>query len=213
MSAFDDEFGLFGDEEAAPEEERRPTLGARKIASSDNISDDIELEEERPPRRRGVERSRTGGRRDADRGPRTTSDPAAAQARAVALLDYLARKLVSKPDEVIVELVNGGRGPIIELEVHPEDFGKVIGKGGRVAQALRTLVRAAAEGKVTVDIVDVEDDELHEEDLEHAGDTSVPLAQTEPAAEPAETPAAVEHGAGAGKKKRGGSVAKRTRKH
>ena len=62
--------------------------------------------------------------------------------------------------------------PIIELEVHPEDFGKVIGKGGRVAQALRTIVRASAEGKVTIDIVDVEDDDQHEADLEHAGDTS-----------------------------------------
>ena len=56
-------------------------------------------------------------------------------------------KLVSKPDEVIVEVVDGSRGPVIELEVHPDDFGKVIGKGGRVAQALRTLVRAAPKAR------------------------------------------------------------------
>ena len=84
----------------------------------------------------------------------------------------LAKRLVSRPDDVIVAVVDGARGPIIELEVNPEDFGKVIGKGGRVAQALRTIVRASAEGKVTIDIVDVEDDDVHEADLEHAGDTS-----------------------------------------
>ncbi|HEY5349845.1 MAG TPA: KH domain-containing protein, partial [Candidatus Lustribacter sp.] len=76
------------------------------------------------------------------------------------------------PADVIVAVVDGARGPIIELEVNPEDFGKVIGKGGRVAQALRTIVRASAEGKVTIDIVDVEDDDVHEADLEHAGDAS-----------------------------------------
>ena len=181
MSAFDDEFGLFGDDEATPEEERKSTLGARQIATNESFSDDIEPEDERPARRRpGVgSDSRTGGGerrpyRDRDNGPRPAGDPAVAQARAVELLTYLARKLVSQPDQVIVAVVDGSRGPIIELEVHPEDFGKVIGKGGRVAQALRTIVRASAEGKVTIDIVDVEDDDEHEADLEHAGDTSEP---------------------------------------
>ena len=178
MSAFDDEFGLFGDDEKAEaEEERRSTLGARRIASDEAAHDDIEPEDERPrrtrgPRERGGAGTGTGeGRRrreGGDRGPRSTGDPAVAQARAVDLLGFLARKLVAKPDEVIVEAVEGGKGPIIELEVHPDDLGKVIGRGGRVAQALRTLVRASAEGRVTVDIVDVEDDEEHEEDLEHA---------------------------------------------
>ncbi len=181
MSAFDDEFGLFGDDEAAPEEERKSTLGARQIATNESFSDDIEPEDERPARRRsggaGSDRSGGGERRpyrDRDHGPRPAGDPAVAQARAVELLTFLAKRLVSKPDEVIVAVVDGARGPIIELEVNPEDFGKVIGKGGRVAQALRTIVRASAEGKVTIDIVDVEDDDLHEADLEHAGDTSAP---------------------------------------
>ena len=175
MSAFDDEFGLFGDDEAAPEEERKSTLGARQIASSDSFSDDIEPEDERPARRRS---SAAGGEQRGDRrpyrdhGPRPAGDPAVAQARAVELLTFLAKRLVSKPDDVIVALVEGNRGPVIELEVHPDDFGKVIGKGGRVAQALRTIVRASAEGKITIDIVDVEDDDEHEADLEHAGDPS-----------------------------------------
>jgi predicted RNA-binding protein YlqC (UPF0109 family) len=180
VSAFDDEFGLFGDDEATPEEERKSTLGARQIATNESFSDDIEPEDERPARRRSGSAgsdSRTGGGerrpyRDRDHGPRPAGDPAVAQARAVELLTFLAKRLVSQPDDVIVAVVDGARGPIIELEVHPEDFGKVIGKGGRVAQALRTIVRASAEGKVTIDIVDVEDDDEHEADLEHAGDTS-----------------------------------------
>jgi predicted RNA-binding protein YlqC (UPF0109 family) len=175
VSAFDDEFGLFGDDEAAPEEERKSTLGARQIATNESFSDDIEPEDERPARRRpmgGGAASGSGDRRppyrDRDHGPRPAGDPAVAQARAVELLTFLAKRLVSKPDDVIVAVVDGQRGPIIELEVHPEDFGKVIGKGGRVAQALRTIVRASAEGKVTIDIVDVEDDDEHEADLEHS---------------------------------------------
>ena len=232
MSAFDDEFGLFGDDETPPEEEeRKPTLGARKIATNETIIDDIEPEEERPPRRRPGssggfhERGGSGGGgdrfRNQDRGPRTTGDPAAAQARAVALLDYLARKLVSKPEEVIVEVVEGARGPIIELEVHPDDFGKVIGKGGRVAQALRTIVRAAAEGKVTIDIVDVEDDDEPETEPAAVPEAVVPevvaSAVSEPideadavAAEPAKKKRTASK-AGA-KKKSAGSAAKGTRK-
>jgi predicted RNA-binding protein YlqC (UPF0109 family) len=191
VSAFDDEFGLFGDDEATPEEERKSTLGARQIATNESFSDDIEPEDERPARRRsgpGGDRSGGGERRpyrDRDHGPRPAGDPAVAQARAVELLTFLAKRLVSKPDDVIVAVVDGARGPIIELEVNPEDFGKVIGKGGRVAQALRTIVRASAEGKVTIDIVDVEDDDVHEADLEHAGDTSEPDVADAVAEEPA----------------------------
>lgn len=184
MSAFDDEFGLFGDEEKTEEEERRSTLGARRIASDEAAHDDIEPEDERPrrtPRRAAAgggesSGSVTGERRRweprGDRGPRKTADPAVAQQRAVDLLGFLARKLVTKPDEVIVEAIETAKGPVIELEVHPDDLGKVIGRAGRVAMALRTLVRASAEGRISVDIVDVEDDEEFEEDLEHAGDTS-----------------------------------------
>jgi predicted RNA-binding protein YlqC (UPF0109 family) len=169
VSAFDDEFGLFGDDEATPEEERKSTLGARQIATNESFSDDIEPEDERPARRRsggaGSDRSGGGERRpyrDRDHGPRPAGDPAVAQARAVELLTFLAMRLVSVPADVIVTVVDGSRGPVIELQVNPEDCGKVIGKGGRVAQALRTIVRASAEGRVTIDIVDVEDDDPHE---------------------------------------------------
>lgn len=216
MSAFDDEFGLFGDDEATPEEERKSTLGARQIATNESFSDDIEPEDERPARRRpsaASDRSGGGERRpyrDRDHGPRPAGDPAIAQARAVELLTYLAKKLVSKPDEVIVAVVDGARGPVIELEVHPEDFGKVIGKGGRVAQALRTIVRASAEGKVTIDIVDVEDDDEPEPELEPAAEAIAPVAVVEPAVdEPAVAPAVKKTAA---KKKRAGTAAPKRKK-
>ncbi len=183
MSAFDDEFGLFGDEAAAPEEERTSTLGARRIASDEAAHDDIEPEDERPRRGR---RDRTGGgaagedgekprrfRRDSpDRGARKTDDPAKAQERALDLLGFLARKLVSKPDNVLVEEVETEKGPIVELVVEHEDLGKVIGRSGRVAQALRTLVRASAEGRISIDIISFEDEVL-EAEAEHAGEKNI----------------------------------------
>jgi len=65
---------------------------------------------------------------------------------------------VVKPDSVTVELfVDEHAQPVIELIVDPEDLGKVIGRNGRVAQALRTVVRATAEGRVAVDILDSEE--------------------------------------------------------
>jgi uncharacterized protein len=156
MSAFDDEFGLFGEEGPREEEERRPTLGARKIAAGEKIIDDVELEEGGPPRRRmerGGERQQRGGR--GRRHP--SADPATSSRRAAELLYFLAQKLVSKPDVIAVQTVPGDRGPTLELEVDQEDIGKVVGRTGRVAQALRTLVRASAEGKVGVEIIEVED--------------------------------------------------------
>jgi predicted RNA-binding protein YlqC (UPF0109 family) len=177
MSAFDDEFGLFGDDEAGAQEERRATLGARKIASDEASHDDIEPEDERP--RRGPRGDRRPGddsgnfrrprRDDPDRGARKTDDPAVAQQRALDLLGFLARKLVSRPEQVIVETVDTDKGPVVELVVEHEDLGKVIGRSGRVAQALRTLVRASAEGRISIDIVSFEDDEI-EAEAEHAGD-------------------------------------------
>ncbi|HUZ78230.1 MAG: KH domain-containing protein [Chloroflexota bacterium] len=72
------------------------------------------------------------------------------------LVEYLAKNLVSQPDEVKVEEIDSGRRTIVELTVAPEDMGKVIGKGGRTAHALRMLLKVAAakEGKrVVLEIV------------------------------------------------------------
>ncbi|MDQ6812013.1 MAG: KH domain-containing protein [Actinomycetota bacterium] len=74
------------------------------------------------------------------------------------LLEYLAEGLVDEPEKVSVERFEGDDGTIVlELSVAPDDYGKVIGRGGRTAQALRTVVKAAATGEgchVLVDIVD-----------------------------------------------------------
>jgi predicted RNA-binding protein YlqC (UPF0109 family) len=74
------------------------------------------------------------------------------------LLAYLARQLVEHPDEVAVEQFTEEDGTVVlELSVGSEDYGRVIGKGGRTANALRTVIKAAAvkeECRVLVDIVD-----------------------------------------------------------
>jgi len=55
----------------------------------------------------------------------------------------IVRALVDDPEQVVVNKVEGERSIIFEVRVAPDDLGKVIGKGGRIANALRTLVRAA----------------------------------------------------------------------
>jgi predicted RNA-binding protein YlqC (UPF0109 family) len=193
VSAFDDEFGLFGDEAGEGDEERRSTLGARTIATGETIIDEIEPEDDRPARRRprsGTPEQRDGDAAAATRWPRRRREPVKrdplpdeiAHPRAVELLRFLAQRLVSKPDAVFVELHPDARGAVLELEVDPDDLGKVIGRGGRVAQALRTIVRAGAEGRVTVDIVDAEDDE----DEDDAPEAAVHHSEETPEREAAE---------------------------
>jgi hypothetical protein len=60
------------------------------------------------------------------------------------LLEYIARELVENPDAVEVNEVHDDRGILLQLTVDPEDMGKVIGKGGRTARAIRQVVKAAA---------------------------------------------------------------------
>lgn len=60
------------------------------------------------------------------------------------LVEYLAKSLVDNPDLVKVKEIEGSQSLIIELSVAPEDMGKVIGKQGRIAKAIRTVVKAAA---------------------------------------------------------------------
>ena len=59
------------------------------------------------------------------------------------LVEYLARGLVDKPDEVNVERVERDGTIVLELRVAPDEVGKVIGRQGRIVRALRTLVRAS----------------------------------------------------------------------
>ncbi len=72
------------------------------------------------------------------------------------LVEYIVKELVDKPDEVKINETQGESIAILEISVAPEDVGKVIGKEGRIANAIRTVVKAAAakQGKkVTVEIM------------------------------------------------------------
>ena len=72
------------------------------------------------------------------------------------LVEVIAKKLVDHPDEVVVTEKKDGRNIIIELHVAPQDMGKVIGKQGRIAKAIRAVVKAAStreDLKVDVEIV------------------------------------------------------------
>ena len=59
------------------------------------------------------------------------------------LVEQIARALVDHPDDVKVETVDGPQATVVELRVHPEDLGKVIGRQGRTAKSIRTLLGAA----------------------------------------------------------------------
>ena len=77
--------------------------------------------------------------------------------RARAALEHVVAALVEHPDDIRVEEVEDDQGVVLELTVHPDDVGKVIGKRGRTAKALRMLVRAAGaldDEDVTVEIID-----------------------------------------------------------
>lgn len=72
------------------------------------------------------------------------------------LVEVLAKALVDHPEFVIVEMKERERTSVIELRVAPDDMGKVIGKQGRIARAIRTVVKAAAtkeRKRVTVEII------------------------------------------------------------
>ena len=74
----------------------------------------------------------------------------------VKLVEAIAKSLVDNPDAVEVKEVEGRQAIVIELRVAADDMGKVIGKQGRIAKALRTVVKAAAtkaNKKVVVEIV------------------------------------------------------------
>lgn len=60
------------------------------------------------------------------------------------LIEYLTRSLVDHPDDVKVHVIEGEKTMVLELRVHPNDMGQIIGKNGRTAKAVRTLLNAAA---------------------------------------------------------------------
>jgi predicted RNA-binding protein YlqC (UPF0109 family) len=71
-------------------------------------------------------------------------------------LEHLVRGIVDYPDDVRVQLVTTRRGRTLEVHVHPDDLGKVIGRGGRTATALRTVMSGVGGRGVRVDVVDTD---------------------------------------------------------
>ncbi|HEY9415026.1 MAG TPA: RNA-binding protein [Pseudonocardia sp.] len=71
-------------------------------------------------------------------------------------LEHLVRGIVDNPDDVQVELVTNRRGRTLEIRVNPEDLGKVIGRGGRTATALRTVINGVGGRGVRVDVIDTD---------------------------------------------------------
>lgn len=73
-------------------------------------------------------------------------------------LEHLVKGIVDNPDDVRVESSTSPRGEVLEVRVHPDDLGRVIGRAGRTAKALRQLVNALADGRrVRVDVVDTDE--------------------------------------------------------
>ena len=73
------------------------------------------------------------------------------------LVEVIAKALVSRPDEVVVTEETDGKEVLVKLQVADEDIGKIIGKSGRIAKAIRTVVKAAAikqNLRVTVEIIE-----------------------------------------------------------
>jgi predicted RNA-binding protein YlqC (UPF0109 family) len=74
-----------------------------------------------------------------------------------AALEHLVKGIVDHPDAVQVSSRSSGRGEVLEVRVDPADLGRVIGRAGRTAKSLRTVIGALADGRsVRVDVVDVD---------------------------------------------------------
>ena len=71
-------------------------------------------------------------------------------------LEHLVRGIVEHPDDVSVADRQLRRGRVLEVRVHPDDLGKVIGRGGRTARAMRTVIAGMGGRQVRVDFVDVD---------------------------------------------------------
>ncbi|CAB5065724.1 MAG: RNA-binding protein [Actinobacteria bacterium] len=72
-------------------------------------------------------------------------------------LEHLVKGIVDNPEEVVITEKDHRRGTTLEVRVHPEDIGKVIGRNGRTAKALRTVVSAIAGRSVRVDLIEADE--------------------------------------------------------
>jgi predicted RNA-binding protein YlqC (UPF0109 family) len=72
-------------------------------------------------------------------------------------LEHLVKGIVDHPEDVVITEKNNRRGSTLEVRVNPEDIGKVIGRNGRTAKALRTVVSALAGRPIRVDLVETDE--------------------------------------------------------
>ena len=107
----------------------------------------------------------------------------------VDLVEYIVKNIVDKPDAVVVEAVQGrGRSETVEIRLDPVDVGRVIGKGGRNIEAIRSLVKASAikeHHRVNVEVIS--EIEAPDDGDEHDAALSKPHAEPEPGTAPAPT--------------------------
>jgi len=73
-----------------------------------------------------------------------------------AALEHLVRGIVDYPDDVRVDMITNRRGRTLEVRVHPDDLGKVIGRRGRTAKALRTVMGGVGGRGLRIDVIDVD---------------------------------------------------------
>ncbi len=71
-------------------------------------------------------------------------------------LEHLVRGIVDHPEDVRVDVVNNRRGSRLEIRVHPDDLGRVIGRSGRTAKALRQVINGVGGKGIRVDVIDVD---------------------------------------------------------
>jgi predicted RNA-binding protein YlqC (UPF0109 family) len=71
-------------------------------------------------------------------------------------LEHLVRGIVDHPDDVRVDMIDNRRGQRLEIRVHPDDLGRVIGRNGRTAKALRQVINGVGGRAIRVDVVDVD---------------------------------------------------------
>ena len=71
-------------------------------------------------------------------------------------LEHLIKGIVDHPEDVQVDMLSGRRGKTLEVRVHPDDLGKVIGRGGRTAKALRQVMTGVGGRGLRVDVVDTD---------------------------------------------------------
>ena len=79
----------------------------------------------------------------------------ACEAMLAQAVKHLIKNIVDFPDDVSVKSHENARGELIRVRVNPEDIGRVIGRNGRTANAVRTVIQAISDHKVRVDIMDV----------------------------------------------------------